>query len=349
MLIDSFLAFDEIELALFRIKYLSKYVDKVVIGESNLTHSGIQKPLYFHKYFSNSKKALSRRIEIVSLDLSGYSNSWSREVASRELLIEHIFKCYPQSYFINSDLDEIPSLESLEVLQISTKTFYHFSAQTYYRYANWALQDSHQNWNKGVLGHTGEAKPQNGGRFTKFPVISSKGKGAHFSYVGRSHGSFSLKLESFAHTELNRPDLKSTRFLDFVNSYAIDHLGRSRETGFGLLKVIAQSQLDPMQNMLFEQYPHFFSFPRQLPSLYRRFLASVAITIIVHSHFQSRCVYRFVIENKRDFISIICCLLAVTVEVFVSVLFLFRRVMRRWIVPRMQFSVRLVLRGANTR
>ena len=43
MIIDAFSAFNEIELANFRIQYLEDYVDKVVIQESKLTYSGISK------------------------------------------------------------------------------------------------------------------------------------------------------------------------------------------------------------------------------------------------------------------------------------------------------------------
>lgn len=331
MLIDSFQAFDEIELALFRIRFLSEYVDRVIIGESNLTHSGLRKPLYFREYFSNHRTELSRRVEIITLDLSGFSNSWSREIKSRELVIKHIFEHYPQAYFINSDLDEIPSLESLSLLQNSTEKFFHFSAKTYYRYANWALLDSHKEWNRGVLGHTNGPEPENGGRFTKFPIIPSKSKGAHFSYVGRSHDSFSLKLESFAHTELNRTKLKSREFLDFADYYAVDHLGRSRESGFGLLRVIPEAQFDQIQSELFRQYPDFFRFPSQLPNSFSRFIASVAITSIVNTGFQQRTIYSFFIEIDKAFTVRVGCILGIIFEVLVSTIFLFRREVLKWI------------------
>jgi hypothetical protein len=330
MLVDSFQAFDEIELALFRIQFLSQYVDKVIIGESNLTHSGITKPLYFREYFSNHETELSQKVKIITLDLSGLSDSWSREIKSRELVIKHIFEHYPQAYFINSDLDEIPSLESLDMLQTSTEEFYHFSAKTYYRYANWALRDSHQEWNRGVLGHTSGQEPENGGRFTKFHNIPSKSKGAHFSYVGRSYDSYALKLESFAHTELNRANLKSRDFLNFADYYAIDHLGRSRESSFGLLKVMPEAEFDQIQSELFKQYPDFFRFPKQLPSSISRFIASIAITSIINSGFQHRAIYRFFIDKDMTLSVRVGSILGTTYEVLVSMLFLFRRRVLKW-------------------
>lgn len=347
MLIDSFQAFDEIELALFRIRFLSEYVDKVIIGESNLTHSGLRKPLYFREYFSSHRTELSRRVDIITLDLSGFSNSWSREIKSRELVIKHIFEHYPQAYFINSDLDEIPSLESLSLLQNSSEKFFHFSAKTYYRYANWALLDSHKEWNRGVLGHTNGLVPENGGRFTKFPIIPSKTKGAHFSYVGRNHDSYSLKLESFAHTELNRSNLKSKKFLDFADYYAVDHLGRSRESGFGLLSVIPEAEFDQIQRELFRQYPDFFRFPSQLPNSFSRFIASVAITCIVNSDFQQSATYSFFIEKDKAFIVRVGCILGITFEVLVSIIFLFRRKVLKWIRKYQKLYPKLSGRGTR--
>ena len=40
MVIDAFPGFNEVELAEFRITYLKDVVDKVIIAESELTHSG---------------------------------------------------------------------------------------------------------------------------------------------------------------------------------------------------------------------------------------------------------------------------------------------------------------------
>ena len=50
MLIDSFLFFNEAELAELRIKYLNKIVDYFVIVEANITHQGKKKIGTFRKF-----------------------------------------------------------------------------------------------------------------------------------------------------------------------------------------------------------------------------------------------------------------------------------------------------------
>ena len=50
MLIDSFLFFNEAELAELRIKYLGKIVDCFVVIEADITHQGKKKNGIFQKY-----------------------------------------------------------------------------------------------------------------------------------------------------------------------------------------------------------------------------------------------------------------------------------------------------------
>ena len=50
MLIDSFLFFNEAELAELRIKYLNNIVDYFVVVEADITHQGKKKDGIFKKY-----------------------------------------------------------------------------------------------------------------------------------------------------------------------------------------------------------------------------------------------------------------------------------------------------------
>ena len=58
MVIDAFPGFNEVELAEFRISYLKDVVDKVIIVESELTHSGLSKPLYFANWLANQSQTM---------------------------------------------------------------------------------------------------------------------------------------------------------------------------------------------------------------------------------------------------------------------------------------------------
>ena len=320
MLIDSFLIFDEIDLAIFRIEYLSEFVDKIVIAESTLTHSGELKPLYFQEALSQGLISRAHDIEVLNLDLSDFSDSWSREIASREKLIDHIVKKFPHTRFINSDVDEIPSLQSVELFLNSPIGNYHFRTQTYYRYANWALLDSHANWNRGVFGYSESPFPRNGGRFTKLPTVNAPEKGAHLSYVGRKAQSISRKLESFAHVELNKQYLKSREYIEFVDRYAVDHLGRSRNLGFGILKIIPEKEFTSIHRKLYEDHQDFFRFLPRKPSIVTRFLASITCSIIANDRIGYDSVYSLLFDKKPRCKVLIFGVMSLGVEVMISVL-----------------------------
>ena len=61
MLIDSFLFFNETELAELRIKYLEKIVDYFVVIEANITHQGKKKSWNFPKILNSSLKKYSNK------------------------------------------------------------------------------------------------------------------------------------------------------------------------------------------------------------------------------------------------------------------------------------------------
>ncbi|SVC67374.1 uncharacterized protein METZ01_LOCUS320228, partial [marine metagenome] len=54
MLIDSFLFFNEAELAELRIKYLNKIIDYFVVVEADTTHQGRKKDWNFPKILKNN-------------------------------------------------------------------------------------------------------------------------------------------------------------------------------------------------------------------------------------------------------------------------------------------------------
>ena len=54
MLIDSFIFFNETELAELRIKYLNKVVDHFVVVEADITHQGSKKDWNFPKILKNN-------------------------------------------------------------------------------------------------------------------------------------------------------------------------------------------------------------------------------------------------------------------------------------------------------
>lgn len=236
MLVDAFLGFDEIDLAEFRIEYLSDCVDKTYIFESRTTHSGIQKRLFFHEWYSDLDEKRKNKIEIIEIDLSHFNDAWEREIGSREFAMRFLRKTHARDFFILSDIDEIPSVKQV-VNALNIPDLYHFRTPTFYRKINWALKDSHRHWSRGVIGEVDRAIYPNGARFTKSLPVIAEHPGAHLSYLGFDSIKLEKKLSSFAHTELLSASRDSKNIIQLSNEYGLDHLGRFMTKGFGLLEI----------------------------------------------------------------------------------------------------------------
>ena len=71
MLIDSFLFFNEAELAELRIKYLEKTVDCFVVVEANITHQGKKKGWNFPNILNSKLNKFADKIQYhqVNIDI----------------------------------------------------------------------------------------------------------------------------------------------------------------------------------------------------------------------------------------------------------------------------------------
>ena len=70
MLVDSFLFFNESELAELRIKYLEKIVDYFVVVEADITHQGKKKSWNFPKLLENNLKEFSSKIQYHQININ---------------------------------------------------------------------------------------------------------------------------------------------------------------------------------------------------------------------------------------------------------------------------------------
>lgn len=279
MVIDAFPGFNEIELAAFRINYLSESVDLVVIAEAKLTHSGIEKPLYFKNWIRDQSADLKSRVVVIEVPLVNLKSSWEREIFTREYLRDFLLREYPDSKIILSDLDEIPSIEQVNNFRNKSGIF-HFHTPTFVRNINWQLKDQHKDWARGVMCEVRLNIHPNGGRFVKdFPRIEGA-PGAHFSWLQINQGLMGNKLQATAHTELNQNFRTSESLIHYCNFYRIDHLGRSRVKGFGLFRIVY-----PLPNGILTEISRFF--PELVdsdigtPNLARRLLATCKLSAFV--------------------------------------------------------------------
>ncbi len=296
-IVDSFTAFNEIEVAEFRINYLWDLVERFVIAESHLTHSGVEKPLYFQNWLQDNPK-YRKKVEIIRVDLSYETNSWSREIRQREELARYLLNKYQGRKFILSDLDEIPSVSQVKTFLNSEGSFKYETA-VYFRYANFRVQNNFT-WARGCMGGSELLKLENGGRFSELPRLVSLESGLHLSYMGGSRAA-SYKLQSFAHEELSFEELSSARVIEYANNFGIDHLGSFNSKNKGLLKIESINEIKGMQKELHIFKPNLFDFNEIKHSLFKRKFASLILTIIRLDPKYRGILYRtFILKDSKS-------------------------------------------------
>lgn len=121
MIYDCFSFYNELDLLEIRLNVLKDVVDKFVLAEATLTHTGKPKPLYFNENKERFSDFADKIIHIVVDDFPSPPNdytfrqvSWMRENWQRNALVRGLKGALPDDLILVSDLDEIPSPESVE-------------------------------------------------------------------------------------------------------------------------------------------------------------------------------------------------------------------------------------------
>ncbi len=109
-MIDSFIFFNEVDLLEIRLNSLGPYIERFVLCESSVTHSGKDKPLYFPE---NKERFKDFNItHLISPPRN--ASSWRLEHYQREYLMNGISDIDGEEIILLSDLDEIPNLKDYE-------------------------------------------------------------------------------------------------------------------------------------------------------------------------------------------------------------------------------------------
>jgi beta-1,4-mannosyl-glycoprotein beta-1,4-N-acetylglucosaminyltransferase len=165
---DCFNFFNELDILEIRLNTLYEYVDYFVIVESNVTHSGEQKPFYFEENKERFSKFLNKIIaykvydtptDFVNLKINedntlmlinGFIENqttrfnrstqpdYGRDFFQKECVRRPLVNCSDEDIIIISDADEIPNPETLKNLKNLDleNTIYSLNQTTYYYYLN---------------------------------------------------------------------------------------------------------------------------------------------------------------------------------------------------------------------
>lgn len=215
MIYDCFMFFDELDLLEIRLEELYPVVDRFVLCEALKTFSGKPKDLVYAANKSRYAR-FQDKIEHIVCDLPADGSSWQREHAQRKAMGRALQNLQPEDYIFISDCDEIPERSTIgKAIQVlkDNPSYVGPLTLTYQLYY-------------GKLTHK-VVKPEDHYRIRSTIVVPaplfsgdcqeykqyraqyafSYLGGWHFSYLGDA-SRIIKKIESYAHTEFDRPDIK---------------------------------------------------------------------------------------------------------------------------------------------
>jgi beta-1,4-mannosyl-glycoprotein beta-1,4-N-acetylglucosaminyltransferase len=260
MIIDCVMLFDELDLLELRIRELSAAVDRFVVVEATVTHSGHAKPLAFAENAARFAEWADRIDHVVVEDLPK-SGSWDRELHQRNAIMRALSERRDDDIILISDVDEIPNPTVIppwlpdELVVVFDQTF------SYYALNCQCLTERWCGTRAARLSTVRRLTPQ-GVRMVDpeqctHPSFKQRNGGWHFSYLG-GPAAISRKIGAFAHQEFNTSDFRDESQIAARIAAGVDLFGRP---------------------MVFETTPIDDSFPRTVrtdPERWRSFLMEPA-------------------------------------------------------------------------
>ena len=226
MLIDCFTFFNELDLLECRLEYLYDKVDRFVLVEASISHSGKEKPFYFLENKDRYQKYLDKIIH-VPLNISssdfdwehdiklGYSNaSWQVENLQRNGILKGLVTFPDDAIIMISDLDEIPDLTAIDRAKRLLETRHAVALETYQFYYNLG-QRLLEPWPATVISKKErliKTSPQSL-RDRKNNLSRILKAGWHLTYFNDAE-SIKNKIMNFAHQEYNRPEFTDINYIN---------------------------------------------------------------------------------------------------------------------------------------
>jgi len=220
MVYDLFCFFNELDVLEERLDYLVDAVDFFVICESNVTHVGTPKRLYFKENYDRFNRFKDKIIYLTFKGEHNISNPWINENCQRNYIMSQL-QLNDQDKVIISDVDEIPSkhfLNSLlnysgDKILISIQEFSFFQPNCRrndipywsggsrgFNFKNFEnLKFLSKSYSLSFLEEYNSYNSLTKVRLTNIGIPILNG-GWHLSYMG-GENSVAQKLLSFAHTE----------------------------------------------------------------------------------------------------------------------------------------------------
>lgn len=199
MIVDAFMFYNELDILEKRLKLLDGVVDKFILVESEETHVGNQKPLFFKLNKERYSKWLDKIVHVIvpkNNKLIFESDKYSIEVYQRHQIVKGLVNVPNDATVLISDVDELPDPEILRVVKPEAALhMYMFEYSFDYMFTG-------EVW-IGTVVTTARNVKEKGPNFFRynrwnFPIV--KNAGWHCSSFGDYHHVFN-KIKNYLHAE----------------------------------------------------------------------------------------------------------------------------------------------------
>ncbi len=228
-IVDTILFYNEYDILELRLKIMADHVDKIVIVESDKTFTGKYKGFNLEKHW-NRYSQWHDKINYIKISNNNHSNdAWANEHWQRDQMIQGWKDLEKDDVILLSDCDEIVRPEALDFIRKTDYEWYGLYMPAFYFKFNY--MDTKPDWHYKVWGRAfrnisfapHKMRYTNDHDLPGRRSVSLHHAGWHFGWLGDEDFA-RTKLQSFSHTEWNRPDILDNINIDKHISEGRDHV-----------------------------------------------------------------------------------------------------------------------------
>lgn len=225
---DCFTFYNELDLLEIRLELTADLVDYFVLVEATKTFQNKDKSLFYDENKDRYKRYQDKIIHVIVDDMPCFDDPWKNERFQREAIKRGLTKANRDDVVIIGDVDEILRPQTITRLQKSQATLMPFRIPYLNFFFNYLSVNHHETycvWNLAAKYSAIQSvedlrllRMQLNQMNLPFDYVTDsleiiEHAGWHFSYLG-DKDFIVKKLQSFAHSELNKPEIFDAIDLD---------------------------------------------------------------------------------------------------------------------------------------
>ena len=255
---DCFTFFNELELLELRLKELNEVVDKFVIVEANLTHTGSSKEFILEQNKDMYSDYMDKIIHVKVEDLPDYNNYegiWEPENFQRNCIMRGLTNAEEGDAIMVSDIDEIPKPSIIATATASSEKWkwLGFEQDLFYYYVNCKQA---QLWRGPVMACLGDFPNPQALRDNRGSVPFIRNAGWHYSFMGGAERIIT-KVKNIAESSLIIDKIGGEKEIKEKMETQTDLW--NREDDFAKKQIVPLDENSPKNiGWFIEKYPEFY-------------------------------------------------------------------------------------------